>query len=65
MEFMNQLQQLFDAPASSIAPLREDYATSSRERKKIEMLLAHLRRMVRLDRQRFCGPSGRAASCVS
>jgi transposase len=34
------------------------YATSRRERKKIEMLFAHLKRILRLDRLRLRGPSG-------
>ena len=34
------------------------YAKSSRPRKKIEMLFAHLKRILRLDRLRLRGPSG-------
>jgi hypothetical protein len=34
------------------------YATSRRERKKIEMLFAHLKRILRLDRLRLRGPNG-------
>jgi transposase len=34
------------------------YATSRRERKKVEMLFAHLKRILRLDRLRLRGPSG-------
>jgi hypothetical protein len=34
------------------------YVTSRRERKKIEMLFAHLKRILRLDRLRLRGPSG-------
>jgi hypothetical protein len=36
----------------------EAYAVSRRERKKVEMLFAHLKRIVRLDRLRLRGPSG-------
>jgi hypothetical protein len=35
----------------------EAYVTSRRERKKIEMLFAHLKRILRLDRLRLRGPS--------
>jgi class 3 adenylate cyclase len=34
------------------------YAVSHRERKKVEMLFAHLKRILRLDRLRLRGPSG-------
>jgi hypothetical protein len=34
------------------------YAISRRERKKIEMLFAHLKRILKLDRLRLRGPSG-------
>ena len=34
----------------------EAYVTSRRERKKIEMLFAHLKRILRLDRLRLRGP---------
>ena len=34
------------------------YVTSRRERKKVEMLFAHLKRILRLDRLRLCGPCG-------
>ena len=36
----------------------EAYVTSRRERKKIEMLFAHLKRILRVDRLRLRGPSG-------
>jgi hypothetical protein len=36
----------------------EAYVTSRRQRKKIEMLFAHLKRILRLDRLRLRGPSG-------
>ena len=36
----------------------EAYAVSRRERKKVEMLFAHLKRILRLDRLRLRGPSG-------
>jgi transposase len=36
----------------------EAYSTSRRERKKVEMLFAHLKRILRLDRLRLRGPSG-------
>ena len=34
------------------------YARSRRDRKKVEMLFAHLKRILRLDRLRLRGPSG-------
>jgi hypothetical protein len=34
------------------------YVTSRNERKKIEMLFAHLKRILRLDRLRLRGPNG-------
>jgi hypothetical protein len=34
------------------------YIVSRRERKKVEMLFAHLKRILRLDRLRLRGPSG-------
>ena len=36
----------------------EAYTVSCRERKKVEMLFAHLKRILRLDRLRLRGPSG-------
>jgi hypothetical protein len=36
----------------------EAYAVSCRQRKKVEMLFAHLKRILRLDRLRLRGPSG-------
>ena len=36
----------------------EAFAVSCRERKKVEMLFAHLKRILRLDRLRLRGPSG-------
>jgi hypothetical protein len=36
----------------------EAYAVSCRERKKVEMLFAHLKRILRLDRLRLRGPTG-------
>jgi len=34
------------------------YVTSRRQRKKVEMLFAHLKRILRLDRLRLRGPNG-------
>ncbi len=34
------------------------YVDASRRRKKVEMLFAHLKRILRLDRLRLCGPNG-------
>jgi len=34
------------------------YITSRRERKKVEMLFAHLKRILKLDRLRLRGPNG-------
>ncbi|MEP9375062.1 transposase, partial [Aquabacter sp. CN5-332] len=36
----------------------ETYLTSRRQRKKVEMLFAHLKRILRLDRLRLRGPNG-------
>jgi hypothetical protein len=36
----------------------ESYRTSRRERKKVEMSFAHLKRILRLDRLRLRGPCG-------
>jgi hypothetical protein len=38
--------------------LTDAYATSRREREKIEMLFAHLERILKLDRLRMRGPNG-------
>jgi transposase len=38
--------------------LTDAYTTSRRERKKIEMLFAHLKRILKLDRLRLRGPNG-------
>jgi hypothetical protein len=38
--------------------LTDAYLTSRRERKKIEMLFAHLKRTLKLDRLRLRGPNG-------
>jgi hypothetical protein len=38
--------------------LTDAYATSRRERKKIEMLFAYLKRILKLDRLRLRGPNG-------
>ena len=38
--------------------LTEDYITSRRQRKKVEMLFAHLKRILKLDRLRLRGPNG-------
>src|SRR5580693_2710195 len=45
------------AQARAIAKT-EAYAISCRERKKVEMLFAHLKRILRLGRLRLRGPSG-------
>jgi transposase len=36
----------------------EEYVTSQRQRKKVEMLFAHLKRILKLDRLRLRGPNG-------
>jgi transposase len=36
----------------------EEYVTSRRQRKKVEMLFAHLKRVLKLDRLRLRGPNG-------
>jgi hypothetical protein len=38
--------------------LTDAYLTSRRERKKVEMLFAHLKRILKLDRLRLRGPNG-------
>jgi hypothetical protein len=38
--------------------MTDAYATSQRERKKVEMLFAHLKRILKLDRLRLRGPRG-------
>ena len=38
--------------------LTDACATSRRERKKVEMLFAHLKRILKLDRLRLRGPNG-------
>ena len=38
------------------------FAQSRRDRKKVEMLFAHLKRILRLDRLRLRGPSGHSSS---
>ena len=43
--------------ARAIAKI-EAYAVSCRERKKVEMLFAHLKRILRLGRLRLRGPNG-------
>ncbi len=40
----------------------EEGRTSRRERKKVEMLFAHLKRILRLDRLRLRGPKGAGGS---
>jgi hypothetical protein len=41
------------------------YVTSRRERKKVEMLFAHLKRILKLDRLRLRGPNGARTSSIS
>ena len=36
----------------------DDYVISMRQRKKVEMLFAHLKRIMNLDRLRLRGPNG-------
>jgi hypothetical protein len=38
--------------------MADAYATSQRERKKVERLFAHLKRILKLDRLRLRGPNG-------
>ena len=38
--------------------LTDAYTTSRRQRKKVEMLFAHLKRILKLDRLRLRGPNG-------
>ena len=44
--------------ATSLGQETDAYAVSRRERKKVEMLFAHLKRILRLGRLRLRGPSG-------
>jgi Transposase DDE domain len=44
--------------ARPVLSQRPAYAASCRERKKVEMLFAHLKRILRLDRLRLRGPNG-------
>ena len=46
------------AGSKPLATSNSLYVTSRRERKKIEMLFAHLKRILRLDRLRLRGPFG-------
>lgn len=39
-------------------PQEDEWVVSRRERKKVEMLFAHLKRIMRLDRLRLRGPNG-------
>src|SRR6202023_2933359 len=41
----------------------EVYRTSRRQRKKVEMLFAHLKRILKLDRLRLRGPNGARDEC--
>jgi hypothetical protein len=43
---------------SAVIPLRGRGRTSRRLRKKVEMLFAHLKRILKLDRLRLRGPNG-------
>jgi hypothetical protein len=38
--------------------MTDAYVTSRRQRKKVEMLFAHLKRILKLDRLRLRGPNG-------
>ena len=38
--------------------ITDEYATSRRQRKKVEMLFAHLKRILKLDRLRLRAPNG-------
>ena len=44
-------------PARAVAGT-DEYATSGRQRNKVEMLFALLKRILRLDRSRLRGPNG-------
>ena len=58
---VDDVWQTFQSPcrdkARAIAKT-EAYAVSCRERKKVEMLFAHLKRILRLGRLRLRGPNG-------
>ncbi len=56
-----QLRASGMTPAATVRrdlSLTDAYLTSRRERKKVEMLFAHLKRILRLDRLRLRGPNG-------
>jgi Transposase DDE domain len=46
------------ALVAKISSRTDAYVTSRRERKKVEMLFAHLKRILKLDRLRLRGPNG-------
>ena len=45
--------------------MTDAYVTSRRQRKKVEMLFAHLKRILKLDRLRLRGPNGAKTSSSS
>jgi hypothetical protein len=53
-------RDLNEEPATSLAPLAntEAFEQSRRSRKRVEMLFAHLKRILRLGRLRLRGPRG-------
>ena len=54
---MDEMDRLERDIAREIAKT-DAYVTSRRERKKVEMLFAHLKRILKLDRLRLRGPQG-------
>ena len=48
----------FEAGADAHSLKLDEWITCRRERKKVEMLFAHLKRIMRLDRLRLRGPNG-------
>ena len=56
-KIMRSVHEAARDKARSIA-LTEAYVATRRQRKKVEMLFAHLKRILKLDRLRLRGPNG-------
>jgi Transposase DDE domain len=51
-------RSVHEAARDKARAIAKTYAVSCRERKKVEMLFAHLKRILRLGRLRLRGPNG-------
>ena len=51
-------RSIYEAARDKARPVAKTAAISRCERKKVEMLFAHLKRILRLDRLRLWGPNG-------